>query len=90
MGIAENDPEGQARVTAFRQGLHDLKWQEGRNVRIDIRWGTGDASRIEGYAAELACGTATRGEARLEKLTARNHGFLQTVQRTVFDHLGDR
>jgi putative ABC transport system substrate-binding protein len=53
MGIAENDAEGQARVTAFRQGLHDLKWDEGRNVRIDIRWGAGDASRIKADASEL-------------------------------------
>lgn len=36
MGIAENDPDGQARIAAFRQGLHELKWEEGRNVRIDI------------------------------------------------------
>ena len=53
MGVAENDPEGQARVAAFRQGLHDLKWEEGRNVRVDIRWGAGDASRIKAYASEL-------------------------------------
>ena len=39
MGIAENDPEGQARVAAFRQGLQDLKRVEGRNIRIDLRWG---------------------------------------------------
>jgi putative ABC transport system substrate-binding protein len=54
MGVAENDPVGQARVAAFRQRLPDLKWQEGRNVRIDIRWGAGDANRIRAYAAELA------------------------------------
>jgi putative tryptophan/tyrosine transport system substrate-binding protein len=53
MGIAENDPEGQARVAAFRQGLQDLKWVEGRNIRIDLRWGTGDATRVKAYAAEL-------------------------------------
>ena len=52
MGLAD-DPEGQARVAAFRQGLHDLKWDEGRNVRIDIRWGAGDASKIKVYASEL-------------------------------------
>ena len=53
MGIAENDPEGDARIAAFRQGLRHLKWEEGRNVRIDIRWGAGDASRIKAYATEL-------------------------------------
>ena len=53
MGIAENDPEGQARVAAFRQGLRDLRWEEGRHVRIDIRWGAGDPVRIKDHAAEL-------------------------------------
>ena len=52
MGLS-NDPEGQARVAAFRQGLHDLKWEEGRNVGIDIRWGAGDAGKIKAYASEL-------------------------------------
>ena len=32
MGVAEDDPEGQARVAAFRQGLSDLSWADGRNV----------------------------------------------------------
>jgi putative ABC transport system substrate-binding protein len=53
MGIAQDDPEGQARMAAFQQGLRDLGWQEGRNLRIDTRWGTGDASVISTYAAEL-------------------------------------
>jgi putative ABC transport system substrate-binding protein len=52
MGSAEN-AEGQARIAAFRQGLGDLSWKEGRNVRIDVRWGMGDAARIEAYATEL-------------------------------------
>jgi putative ABC transport system substrate-binding protein len=53
MGIAQDDPEGQARMSAFQQGLRDLGWQEGRNLRIDTRWGTGDADVIGTYAAEL-------------------------------------
>ena len=36
MGLAANDPEGQARVAAFLQGLQQLGWTDGRNVRIDI------------------------------------------------------
>jgi putative ABC transport system substrate-binding protein len=48
-----DDPQSQARVTAFRQGLQELKWQEGRGLRLDIRWGAGDADRIKAYAAEL-------------------------------------
>lgn len=52
MGIAEN-PEGQARLAAFQRGLHDLKWEDGRTLRIDVRWGAGDAGKIKAYASEL-------------------------------------
>jgi putative tryptophan/tyrosine transport system substrate-binding protein len=48
-----DDPDGQARFTAFVQALQQLGWTEGRNVLIDIRWGMGDAERIHKYAAEL-------------------------------------
>jgi putative ABC transport system substrate-binding protein len=50
---AENDPEGQARIAAFREGLQKLGWTEGLNLRIDLRWTAGDADRIRTYAAEL-------------------------------------
>jgi len=50
---AESDPEGQARVAALRQDLQRLGWTEGRNIRIDYRWGAGDPDRARVYAAEL-------------------------------------
>src|SRR5262249_9325028 len=50
---ASDDPEFQARMTAFVQGLAQLGWIDGRNVRIDTRWGVADAGRIRKYAAEL-------------------------------------
>ena len=53
MGVAENDPEGQARVAAFQQGLADLNWADGRNVRIEYRWAAGDVDRIRAYTREL-------------------------------------
>ena len=53
MGVAESDPEGQARIAAFRQGLSDLGWADSRNLRIEYRWAAGDADRIRAYAAEL-------------------------------------
>ena len=51
--MAADDPEGQARIAAFLQGLQELGWTDGRNVRIDTRWGAGDADRNRRYAAEL-------------------------------------
>jgi putative tryptophan/tyrosine transport system substrate-binding protein len=53
MGQAANDPEGQARVAAFLQGLQESGWSVGRNVRIDIRWSAGNAEDTRKYAAEL-------------------------------------
>jgi putative tryptophan/tyrosine transport system substrate-binding protein len=53
MPFAADDPQAQARVTAFVQGLAQLGWTDGRNVRIDTRWAAGDADRFRRYAAEL-------------------------------------
>jgi putative ABC transport system substrate-binding protein len=53
MSVAADGPEGQARLGAFLKGLEQLGWIDGRNVRIDQRWGAGDADRSRKYAAEL-------------------------------------
>jgi putative ABC transport system substrate-binding protein len=53
MALAADDPEGQARLVAFVQGLQESGWTDGRNVRIDARWAAGDADRFRRYAAEL-------------------------------------
>ncbi len=53
MLMTVDDPEAQACVAAFQQGLQQLGWIEGRNVRIDTRWGGGDADRTRRYAVEL-------------------------------------
>ena len=45
MTLAADDPEVQARLAAFLQGLRELGWTVGRNVRIDIRWAAGNAER---------------------------------------------
>ena len=52
-GLAESDPEAQARLAAFRQGLRELKWTEGTNVQMDVRWGNGDGERVRSFAWEL-------------------------------------
>jgi putative ABC transport system substrate-binding protein len=53
MNLAEDDPEGQARIAAFVQGLQQLGRADGRNIRIDTRWAVGDTERFRKYAAEL-------------------------------------
>jgi ABC-type uncharacterized transport system substrate-binding protein len=53
MSVAANDPEGQARLAAFLQGLQEFGWSVGRNVRIDIRWSAGNIEDIRKYATEL-------------------------------------
>ena len=53
MSRAADDPQGQARLAAFQQALQQLGWSDGRNVRIDLRWGKNDADRARGYAQEL-------------------------------------
>ena len=52
MNAAADDPQGQARVAAFRQVLQQLGRSD-RNVRIDTRWGENDVDRARQYAAEL-------------------------------------
>jgi putative ABC transport system substrate-binding protein len=53
MPFAPDDPTAQSRVSAFRDGLQQLGWTEGRNIRIEVRWAAGDAQSIARYAAEL-------------------------------------
>ena len=52
--FAPDDPEGQARGNAFVQGLQELGWSVGRNLRIDYRWGLLDPDRLRKAAQELA------------------------------------
>jgi putative ABC transport system substrate-binding protein len=53
MSLAADDPESPVRIAAFLQGLQQLGWTDGRNVRIDYRWGADDAERSRRYAVEL-------------------------------------
>jgi putative tryptophan/tyrosine transport system substrate-binding protein len=51
--IPADEPEATARTAAFLQTLQELGWTDGRNVRVDIRWGIGDPERTRRYIAEL-------------------------------------
>jgi putative ABC transport system substrate-binding protein len=49
----ENDPDGKAQLSGFIQGLAEIGWIDGRNLRMEIRWGGGDVNRIRTFAKEL-------------------------------------
>jgi putative ABC transport system substrate-binding protein len=49
----ENDPVIKSRISAFTQALAELGWTNGRNVRMDLRWGHGDINQIGALAQEL-------------------------------------
>jgi putative ABC transport system substrate-binding protein len=76
MNIAADDPEASALVGAFSQGLADLGWTIGRNVRIDYRWYAGKADLARKYAAELVelmpdviLGSGTAGVTAIQQVT---------------------
>jgi putative ABC transport system substrate-binding protein len=54
MAATADDPDYQARIAAFQQGLQQLGWSDGRNVHIDTRWATTKPDDIRRHAAELA------------------------------------
>ena len=79
MPTAADDPQSLARVGAFLQGLQELGWTDGRNVRIEYRWGYGNGERIRKSAAELV---ALAPDVILATGTSAM-GPLQQVNRTV-------
>ena len=52
-GLAESDPEVQARIAAFREGLESLGWMDNRNIQVEHRFAGGDIARIQQHVAEL-------------------------------------
>jgi putative ABC transport system substrate-binding protein len=53
MNATAEEPEAQSYVAAFQQAMQEFGWSVGRNLRIDLRWGGGDANLTRRYAAEL-------------------------------------
>jgi putative tryptophan/tyrosine transport system substrate-binding protein len=91
MTQAADDPEGQSRLLALAQGLQESGWTIGRNVRIDTRWGEGDAERYRKYAAELVALAPdiilVNGPAALAQLQQATRS-LPIVFTNVFDPVG--
>ena len=83
-GFAESNREGQERAAAFREGLKQLGWIEGRNIRIDIRWAApGDAEQIRRLAKELV---ALQPDLILSSSTPTTSALLNET-RTIPDRL---
>ncbi len=53
MAFDENDPEAKACLSGFTQGLAELGWTDGRNLRMDVRWAAGNVDRMRMFAKEL-------------------------------------
>jgi putative tryptophan/tyrosine transport system substrate-binding protein len=81
MNTAADEPEAQARLTAFMQGLQEMGWAVGRNLRVEYRWSPvpGDLARLQKDAAELV---ALRPEVILAGVGATTPA-LQQATRTI-------
>ena len=79
IGFAETDSIGQASANAFRQGLEQLGWVEGRNIRVDYRFAAGDPALFKTYADELV---GLRPDAILAAATPAV-AVLQPMTRTI-------
>jgi len=73
MPLARDNPEAQARITAFVQGLQKLGWTEGRNLQIEYRWGIGDlqkaATELVALSPDVIFAISTQAVAALQRAT---------------------
>jgi putative ABC transport system substrate-binding protein len=79
INLAAENPEAQARITAFAQGMQEAGWTIGRNVQVEYRWGGGGADAIAKHAAELV---ALAPDVVLAS-TSVSVAALQKVSRTI-------
>jgi hypothetical protein len=75
MNLAEDDPDGRMRLTAFLQALQELGWIDGCNMRIDTRWAGGNANDIRRHAAELVVLRFQRNRINRRTTPARCYAF---------------
>ena len=91
MAVAESDADVRAGVALFQQSLQEFGWKEGRNIRIDYRWGDADADRIQALAKELV---GLQPDVLVAHSTPSAKGLLQATRSipivflTVTDPLG--
>jgi putative tryptophan/tyrosine transport system substrate-binding protein len=92
VSLAETDPDGKAQLSGFTQGLAELGWIDGRNLRMEIRWGRGDIDRIRTFAKELVVLQPDVILAHGTPVTAALHRETRTIPIvfvTVSDPVGD-
>ena len=83
----EHDPESEARIAAFRRGLEELGWVDGRNIRIDYRFAGGDADRnpdLRSGVSEVGSGFVANSSLVVAELK-RNTGTIPIVFAVVTD-----
>jgi putative ABC transport system substrate-binding protein len=91
MAVAESDADVRSGVALFQQSLQELGWKDGRNIRIDCRWGDADADRIQALAKELV---GLQPDVLVAHSTPSAKGLLQATRSipivflTVTDPLG--
>jgi hypothetical protein len=78
-GYATDDVEGKARVTAFRQGMQERGWTEGRNLQIEYCWAGPNTERITSCAAELVDASPEV----ILAITSPSVAAMQNVNRTI-------
>jgi ABC-type uncharacterized transport system substrate-binding protein len=91
LSLAESD-EGKAQLAGFTQGLAELGWIDGRNLRMEVRWGRGDVEWIRTFAKELVGLQPDVIVAHGTPVTAALHRETQTIPIvfvTVSDPVGD-
>ncbi len=92
LSLGESDPEGTAQLSGFKQGLAELGWVDGRNLRMEVRWGRGDVYRIRAFAKELVALKPDLIVAHGNPVTAalqRETRTIPIVFVTVSDPVGD-
>jgi ABC-type uncharacterized transport system substrate-binding protein len=90
-GLAATDPEWQRRFTAFKQGLQELGWSEGRNIAFEFRFADNKPERLPALAAELAQATVdviVTNAAQPVEAARKATSTIPIVMATVGDALG--